>query len=96
VKEGMYVADHNVDFTAHDLRFTTRGNALYVHVMGAPGNTVLVSSVKRDTALPAGSLKKAHLLGADGELDWQWTPDGLLLRIPDHRPSDDALVVRLT
>jgi len=96
VKEGMYVADHNVDFTAHDLRFTTRGNALYVHVMGSPGKTVLVSSVKRDTALPTGSLRKAHLLGTDGELEWQWTPDGLLLHIPDHRPSEDALVVRLT
>lgn len=92
----MYVADHNVDSTANDLRFTTRGSALYIHVMGVPGKTVLVSSLKRVTALPSGSVKRATLLGVERQLKWEWAPDGLLLHVPDHRPSDDALVFRLT
>jgi len=96
VKEGQYVADHNVDFTTQDLRFTTGANALYIHVLGAPGKTVLVSSLKKDTALPSGALKKAKLLGGDAELHWEWTPDGLLLQMPDRRPSQDAVVIRLT
>ena len=96
VKEGMYVADHNIDFTAQDIRFTTRGNALYVLVMGAPGSTVLVSSLKRDTPLPSGSLNKARMLGAEANLRWNWTADGLVLHIPDQRSSNDAVVVRLT
>jgi len=96
VKEGMYVADHNVDFTAKDLRFTARGNALFVHVMGAPGKTVLVSSLKRDTTVPFGSLKQAQLLGEEKQIRWEWSPDGLILHVPDQRPSDDAIVFRLT
>jgi hypothetical protein len=29
-------------------------------------------------------------------LRWEWTPDGLLLHMPESRPSDDALVVKLS
>ena len=96
VKEGMYVADRNKDFTAHDIRFTTGSHALYVHVMGSPGKTVLVSSLKRDTALPFGELKSARMLGATSECRWEWSPDGLRLHLPDSRPSDDAVVILLT
>jgi alpha-L-fucosidase len=96
VKEGQYVADHNSDFTALDLRFTTRGSNFYIHVMGAPGAEVRVASIKRDTPLPFGALKKAELLGSPQPLRWEWSPDGLVLHMPDKRPSDDALVVKLS
>ena len=96
VKEGMYVADHNKDFTAQDIRFTVRGRGLYVHVMGAPASEVRVASLKQDTALPFGALSKAELLGVKEPLRWEWTPDGLLLHMPESRPSDDALVVKLS
>jgi alpha-L-fucosidase len=96
VKKGSYVADHNQDFTAQDIRFTTRGRAYYVQVLGAPGARVLVTSVKRDTPLPGGTLRNAQLLGSPQPLHWEWTPDGLALQIPDSRPSDIALVIKLT
>lgn len=96
VKEGQYVADHNSDFTALDLRFTTRGSNFYLHVMGAPGAEVRVASIKRDTPLPFGALKRAELLGSKQPLRWEWSPDGLVLHMPENRPSDDALVVKLS
>jgi len=64
--------------------------------MGSPGKTVLVSSLKRDTALPFGELKSARMLGATSECRWEWSPDGLRLHLPDSRPSDDAVVILLT
>jgi alpha-L-fucosidase len=96
IKEGSYVADHKSDFTAQDIRFTTRGQALYVLVMGAPGSEVRVTSLKRDTPLPAGPLRKAEMLGLAEPLKWEWTPDGLTLHMPETRPSDDAVVVKLS
>lgn len=96
VKKGSYVADHTTDFTAQDIRFTTRDRALYVHVLGAPGSQVRVTSLTRDTPLPFGALHKAALLGVPQPLRWNWTPDGLVFDIPDTRPSDDALVIKLT
>jgi alpha-L-fucosidase len=96
IKAGSYVADHIHDFTAEDIRFTTRAHAFYVHVLGAPGNQVRVASLKRDTPLPGGPLRKAELLGSPQPLKWEWTPDGLMLHMPETRPSDDAVVIKLT
>jgi tetratricopeptide (TPR) repeat protein len=96
VKKGSYVADHTQDFTAQDIRFTTRPRALYVHVLGAPGAQVRVASLKRDTPLPFGTLRNAELLGSPPPLRWEWSPDGLVLHMPESRPSEDALVIKLT
>ncbi len=96
VKEGMYVADHNVDFGPQDIRFTVKGKSLYVHILGDPGAQVLVKSIQRDTPLPAGSFTSAQLLGSEGTLKWEWSPDGLLFHLPDAKPSKDAIVIRLT
>jgi alpha-L-fucosidase len=96
IKEGSYVADHIHDFTAQDIRFTVRGKAFYVHVMGAPGSEVKVASLNRDTPLPGGPLRKAELLGSTQPVKWEWTSDGLTLHMPETRPSDDAVVIKLT
>lgn len=96
IKAGSYVADHVHDFTAEDIRFTTRGRAFYVLVMGAPGSQVKVVSLKRDTPLPGGPLTKAQMLGGTGVLKWEWTPDGLTIHMPETRPSDDAVAIKLT
>jgi alpha-L-fucosidase len=96
VKKGSYVADHTQDFTAQDIRFTTRPRAFYVHVLGSPGAQVRVASLKRDTPLPFGTLRHAELLGSPAPLRWEWSPDGLVLHIPESRPSQDALVIKLT
>jgi len=96
VKEGMYVADHNVDFGARDIRFTVRNRALFVHILGDPGTQVLISSIRRDTPLPGASLSRAQMLGGDSQLTWEWTPDGLALQLPEGKPSADAIVIRLT
>ncbi len=96
VKEGMNVADHNTDFTAQDLRFTTTGNSLYVQVLGDPGTQLLVKSIRRDTPLPFGLLKKAQMLGRAESLEWDWSTDGLVIQLPDQKPSEDAIVIRLS
>lgn len=96
IKAGSYVADHIHDFIAQDIRFTVRAEAFYVHVLGAPGSEVKVASLNRDTPLPGGPLRKAELLGSPQPLKWEWTPDGLVLHMPETRPSDDAVVIKLT
>jgi alpha-L-fucosidase len=96
VKEGMHMADRNTDFTAQDLRFTSRNKSLYVHVLGDPGTQVRVMSIRRDTPLPCGSLTKAEMLGSAGTLQWNWSADGLVIQLPDGKPSEDAIVIRLS
>ena len=95
IREGSYVADHKADFTAQDIRFTTRGRFLYVHVLGAPGKQIRVMSLRKETALPFGTLRQVELLGVPQALRWDWTPDGLTVEMPEQRPSDDAVVLKL-
>jgi alpha-L-fucosidase len=96
VSSGSYVADHNSDFTARDLRFTTRDRNFYIHVLGAPGSQVEVASIRRDTPLPCGVIHHAQILGLQQPIRWAWGSNGLLLDIPEARPSDDGLVIKLT
>jgi alpha-L-fucosidase len=96
IKEGNYVADHNSDFNAQDLRFTTRDKAFYIQVLGAPGSQVKVASITRDTPLPCGTIRKAELLGSPQPLKWEWSSDGLVFQMPETRPFEDALVIKLT
>jgi len=96
IKQGSYVADHVHDFVAEDIRFTTRGDAFYVLVMGAPGSKVRVASLNRDTVLRGGPLRTAQMLGVAKPLKWEWTPEGLVIEMPETRPSDDAVVIKLT
>jgi len=96
IKPGSYVADHVHDFIAEDIRFTTTDHAFYVHALGAPGKQVRVSTLNRDSALPGGPLRTAQMLGVAKPLHWEWTPGGLVIDMPETRPSDDAVVVKLT
>jgi alpha-L-fucosidase len=96
IKAGAFGSDRKVDLTARDLRFTTRAGAFYIHVLGAPGSSVRVTSLKRDSLLGFGALRKAEMLGAPLSLSWEWTPEGLVIQMPETRPSDDAVVIKLS
>lgn len=96
IKEGTFGSGSKIDFTAEDVRFTTRAHAFYVHVLGASGGQVRIASLKKDTPLPSGTLRHVELLGSSTSLRWEWTSDGLEIQMPETRLSDDALVFKLT
>jgi hypothetical protein len=55
-----------------------------------------VASLKRETPLGFGVLRKAEMLGIQQPLAWEWTPEGLVVQMPETRPSDDAVVIKLS
>jgi hypothetical protein len=55
-----------------------------------------VQAGNRDTPLPFGALRKAELLGSPQLIRWEWKPDGLVIKIPETRPSNDSLVIKLS
>lgn len=96
IEEGSLGSESRIDFTAQDIRFTARARAFYVHVLGAPGSHVRIASLKRDTSLRGGTLHSVELLGSPAHVRWEWTSDGLEIQMPEARPSDDAIVFKLT
>ncbi len=76
-------------FCAHDIRFTTAGNALYATCLGVPGDMVIINTFKE--RVNAAEIRAVRLLGYDGPLAWRMDPDeGLMIETPMPMPSEYA------
>lgn len=95
--EGYMSERGDKPFTATDIRFTVRGDALYAICLGWPGEETVIRSLKRGSALTGERLEKIEMLGAPGTLAWSQDEQGLHIRTPDARPPcEHAYVYKLT
>lgn len=79
-------------FTAEDIRFTTKGKALYAILLGWPSNNkVLIRSLKNN-----GQVSSVNLLGYEGSLRFENTANGLQVELPNHQPGENAFVLKIT
>ncbi len=78
------------EFTAEDIRFTTRGRTLYALALAWPENRKLV--VK---SLAGQTFKHVNLLGHKGRLSWQSRTEGLIVTLPERSPCDFAATLKI-
>jgi alpha-L-fucosidase len=83
------------DLTEADVRFTTKGGALYAFVMGVPGETAAIAPLGSSSALAMGKITNVELLGAPGKLEWTQDADALRVKLPAQKPCDYAIVFRI-
>jgi alpha-L-fucosidase len=83
------------DLTAEDFRFTTRGDSLYLFVMGIPEKQVTVPDLAPGKTLSAGKIVDVELLGHDGKLAWSQSDSGLRIELPQSLPCKHALAFRV-
>ncbi len=83
--------------TAHDFRFTTKGNILYATAMGWPDSGQLtLRTLAADAPGVVGDVKTVHLLGVPGALAFTRTADGLVVTLPTQKTGDHAWVLKIT
>jgi alpha-L-fucosidase len=84
-------------YTAEDVRFTAKPDALYAFVLGrpdAPG--VLIRSLASGSPqLDGRRIADVSLLGYDGRLDWSQTGQGLAVKLPAAPLSENAFALRI-
>jgi alpha-L-fucosidase len=82
------------DLTAEDVRFTTKGNAVYAFVMGWPEKEAVIKPLGTNNA----GMKVANvaMLGFKGKLKWTQGADGLKVEMPPARPCDYAIALKIT
>ncbi len=91
--EGTFGEDKASAFTPRDIRFTTRGEALYAIVMDWPAApTVTIQSLA--TGAP-GAVERVELVGASGPLPFTRDAEGLKITLPTARPVAFAPVLRI-
>lgn len=86
--------DWRKQFTPEDIRFTTKGNALYAIVLAWPEDGKLtVRSLGSDADL---NIETVTLLGHRGTLNWKQTANGLEVHLPTKRPCEYAFSLKIT
>ena len=82
-------------YTAEDIRFTQKGNVLYVTCLEWPGNTLRIRTLGHKGKLYSGDIRSISLLGTEETIAWEQTPDALVVTIPDTPPCDYAYCLKI-
>jgi alpha-L-fucosidase len=91
--EGAFSEEQEVEYTARDIRFTVKDDALYAICLGWPGEQVTINSVA--PLLYPREIQSVTMLGTEEHLDWRLTPEGLTITPPVHKPCEHAYAFKI-
>lgn len=83
-------------FSSSDVRFTTKGNALYAIVLGWPeDNRVKIRSLKRGSNEVKRTISGVSMLGKDEKLSFTHDGDALTINLPDKSKLSYAFCLKI-
>lgn len=82
--------------TADDVRFTTKGQTLYAFLMGWPDKRATIAPLATVGKHVKGRIGNVELLGYSGKLKWTQDAEGLKVELPPEKPSDHAVVLKVS
>ncbi|MBN2155140.1 MAG: alpha-L-fucosidase [Candidatus Lokiarchaeota archaeon] len=86
----------NSIYSSKDIRFTSKGNALYAIVLGWPKNELRIKKINpRKGLIYKNDIKSITLLGYDGKLSWEYGKKGLTIQVPEIKPCKHAFVFKI-
>ncbi|HWB54740.1 MAG TPA: alpha-L-fucosidase [Tepidisphaeraceae bacterium] len=88
-KTGGMFSEGKTEYTAEDIRFTTRGNTLYVFTLGIPFGDIKIKSLGTASSLTQ-PIRQITMLGSNTPIIWHQEPDQLLIPRPTDRPTLDT------
>ena len=87
-------ADQKKPFTAQDIRFTTKGDALYAIALGLPAANTSIKLL--GTKSGNGTVAGIGLVGNSDKVSWLQTADALIIRPSKNYPSENAVVYKIS
>ncbi|WP_253154543.1 alpha-L-fucosidase [Stieleria tagensis] len=86
----------NKGFTAQDIRFTTKGDALYAIALDWPANrSVKIKTLREGSEQYPNEIGSVSMLGSNATLKWTRDDEGLVVQLPDQRPTEFAYVLKI-
>jgi alpha-L-fucosidase len=96
VYEGAFQDTKRQGFTAQDIRFTQKGNALYAIVLGWPeSGEVVIKSLDAKAPYRSGAVQHIEMLGSDQPLTWSRDAEGLKVKLPAEKPCKHAYTLKM-
>jgi len=93
-KGGSFNENH--DYSADDIRFTAKGDkTLYAFALGYPADHKLHIRSLANMDGVTGKIQKVSLLGFAGDLKWEATDSGLNVDLPENKPCDFAICLKI-
>jgi alpha-L-fucosidase len=89
IKAGSFGENEAKPFSSQDIRFTRKGNTLYVICLDKPAETVTIASLGKSAA-PGTEVAEIRLLGAPEALVWSRDDANLTIRMPTTIPGEYA------
>jgi alpha-L-fucosidase len=84
------------DFTAEEVRFTTKGSTLYTFFMGWPEKEIVIAPLATTSPNVVGKIENVELLGYPGKLAWTHDDKGLTVQLPMPKPCDYGSALKVT
>jgi alpha-L-fucosidase len=83
-------------YSAEDIRFTTKGDALFAFALGWPENGVLsIKTLALGSEHAKKPIRRITLLGTEGSLRFKQDKGGLAISLPPSKPNDYAYAFRI-
>lgn len=94
VKGGSFGEDYK--YNAHEIRFTTKGPALYAFTLGWPEDRkITIRSLAKPDGSDVNNIERITLLGYDGNIDWKQSPEGLQVTLPERKVSPYTAALKI-
>ncbi len=91
-----HLAEHkDQPFTAEDIRFTTKDDALYAILLDWPKSNRVTIKTLADSSEDLGEIKSIELLGSRRKVEWKRDAKGLHITLPGKKPCDYAYVLKV-
>jgi alpha-L-fucosidase len=92
---GGFNEQNRKDFTAEEVRFTTKSGNLYAFLMGWPGQQAVIKALAANSSVAPFKAGNVELLGFKGKLKWTQDEKGLTVQLPEQKPSDHAVTLKI-
>ncbi len=84
------------DYVPGDIRFTTKGDALYAIALAWPEDgKLLIKSLASNAPYDAGEIARIGLLGSEPNLQWSRNAEGVTIKLPQKRPCNFAYAFKI-
>jgi alpha-L-fucosidase len=84
-----------VEYTADDIRFTTKGRILYAFMLGWPEKSEITIKSLAAKGQQISEITSVSLLGHQGKLQWQQRNEGLTIQLPREKPCEYAFAFKI-
>lgn len=95
IKEGGFTDADRSPFTSEDIRFTSKGDAIYAIAMAMPeNNEIVIKSLAKNLTLCTKPVTKVELL-AGSDLKFEQRENGLKIKLPSNMAPTLAVAIKI-